>query len=100
MNLKSGRAFGTSAAALAMVFALTGTVQAQDASAGFVVGTVARCSNGDETPAVGVSVGVAGGSDHLATTAQDGAFFLALSAGQYTIVATTSEGATAVRPYV
>ena len=66
---------------------------------GVVTGEVARCVNGAEQPAAQVAVGVDGGSASLARTDANGQFLLALPAGQYTVIATASDG-TASRQYV
>jgi hypothetical protein len=88
--------------ALAVGFVLVGVAAAQaggTSGSGLVIGEVARCVNGAEQPAPQVNVGVEGGDASLVKTDPGGQFFLALPPGQYTVIATASDG-TATRPYV
>src|SRR4051794_33447336 len=89
--------------ALALGLALFSVARAQEeggfGTAGLIQGVVARCVNGVETPARGVSIGVEGGSAQLTRTNEDGGFFVSLPAGTYTITATAADGF-ASRPYV
>jgi hypothetical protein len=103
MNLKPGYRLGGVAVALSLGLTVVGVVHAQQdapSSGGVVLGEVDRCNNGTETPAVGVSVGVDGGSSNLTQTDQNGQFVLNVGAGTYTVVATASDGGTTNRPYV
>lgn len=93
-----------SALALAAGLLLAGVVGAQEepspsATAGVIIGMVARCATGLEQPAAQVAVGVDGGSGTLARTDAAGQFAIALPPGQYTVVATAADG-NATRPYV
>src|SRR4051794_21422754 len=90
--------------ALAVGLALFSVARAQEEGGGFstsglIQGSVARCVNGVETPARGVSIGVEGGSSQIARTNDDGGFFISLPAGTYTVTATSADGF-ASRPYV
>jgi hypothetical protein len=108
----AGQTLRASLVALSVSFALFGLASAQEqtapplgggggaGNAGLIIGMVARCINGVETPAPQVSVGVEGGSASLAKTDSAGLFFLALPAGQYTVVAAGDDGTTANRYYV
>lgn len=94
---------GVGAVALATGLALVGIasiqVDAQTSDAGMLTGQIARCVNGVEQPAPQVAVGIDGGSSALVRTDSGGQFVLALPPGQYTIVATATDG-TASRQYV
>jgi hypothetical protein len=94
--------------ALASGLALFSVASAQDSGGGnnaqpvfggLIEGVVMRCVNGAETPAVGVMIGVEGGSAQLAKTDDGGNFILSLPPGTYTITATASDGF-ASRPFV
>ena len=103
MSIKARTGLSASMMALAIGLAAHGVARAQgDAPVslvGVVTGMVAYCVNGAEQPAAQVAVGVEGGSASLAHTDANGEFLLALNAGQYTVIATASDG-TASRPYV
>jgi hypothetical protein len=100
MRNMTGTHLGASVVALALGLVLTGVVSAQETvqSPGLVIGQVARCVNGNETPAAGIAVGVEGGGANLAQTDSTGAFLLALPPGSYTIVIVAEGGAN--RQYV
>jgi len=92
------------ALALALGLAVQASASAQTAApsgddAGLLTGQVARCVNGAELPAGQVAIGVDGGGGSLARTDSSGEFFLTLPPGQYTVIATASDG-TASRQYV
>ena len=101
---QSGRA---ALLALATGLALCSVASAQESGSGgggvpiggLVEGAVMRCVNGAETPAIGVAVGVEGGSAQITKTDDGGGFFLSLPAGTYTVTATASDGF-ASRPFV
>jgi hypothetical protein len=91
------------AVALGLSLTVVGVVHAQQdapVNGGVVLGEVDRCNNGAETPAVGVSVGVDGGSSNIAQTDENGQFVMSVGAGTYTVVATANDGSTAIRPNV
>jgi hypothetical protein len=93
MSLIRGYRLGGVAVALGLGMTLIGVVYAQDVSGGVILGQVTRCTNGTETPAAGVSVSVQGASAS-AQTDSSGQFVLQVPEGQYTVVATASDGAT------
>jgi hypothetical protein len=103
MRFMARQRLGASGVTLAVALALIGVassqVDAQTADAGMLTGQIARCVNGAEQPAPQVSVGIEGGSSALVRTDSGGQFLLALPPGQYTVVATASDG-TASRQYV
>jgi hypothetical protein len=101
MKISLGK--GTLASAFALVLALvtSGIALAQEqATTGTVVGEVDRCTNGQDIPALGVSVGVQGGSTNMAQTDANGQFTIALAPGEYTVVATADDGSSVNRQYV
>src|ERR1051326_4089982 len=103
MRMKRGYRLGGAAIAMSLGLALYGVAYAQQdvpLNGGIVLGEVDNCNNGTETPAVGVSVGVAEGSSNLAKTDSGGQFVLNLAAGTYTVTATAEDGSSALRPYV
>jgi hypothetical protein len=86
--------------ALSFALASFGVAYAQQGGgAGVLLGEVDKCVNGNETPTAGVAVGVAG-AGALAKSDANGQFAITLAPGQYTIQATSDDGATALRPYV
>jgi hypothetical protein len=100
MKHLAGRGLTAGVVALAVALVLTAIAAAQqDTGAqtggqdppGLIQGSVVRCVNGAAQPAVGASVGVEGGS-LTGRTDNDGHFFLSLPAGQWTVVAVTSDG--------
>ena len=103
MRMKRGYRLGGAAIAMSLGLALYGVAYAQQdvpLNGGIVLGEVDNCNNGTETPAVGVSVGIAEGSSVLAKTDTGGQFVLSLAAGTYTVIATADDGSTAMRAYV
>src|ERR1051326_3037922 len=103
MRMKRGYRLGGAAIAMSVSVPLYGVAYAQQdvpLNGGIVLGEVDNCNNGTETPAVGVSVGIAEGSSVLAKTDTGGQFVLSLAAGTYTVIATADDGSTAMRPYV
>jgi hypothetical protein len=103
MKFKDRQGLWAGVGALVIGLALHGVAWAQTdgppPDAGIVTGEVAHCLNGAEIPTPQVSVGVEGGSASLVRTDSNGVFLLALPPGQYTIIATASDG-TASRQYV
>jgi|SRR5579864_358101 len=92
------RAAGLSLVGLVLVLSSGSAIAAEaPAGEGVVVGEVAVCNNTAELPAPNVAVGVAGGEPAIARTDTKGEFALALTPGQYTIVATADDGSTASR---
>jgi hypothetical protein len=90
-------------AALSLGLASVGSAQAQQgqsSGAGLILGEVDKCVNGTETPAPGVTVGIAGGNAQLTRTDATGEFAMSLAPGQYTVQATADDGTMANRPYV
>jgi len=102
MRLTLTRRLTAGTLAFGIGLTLFGVGYAQDAPppGGIITGEVARCVNGAETPAGSVAVGIAEGGSRLAFTAADGSFFLALPAGQYTVIAMSDDGTSAMRAYV
>jgi Carboxypeptidase regulatory-like domain len=102
MRIMARHRLTASAVALALGLALHGIARAQadqPADVGLLTGEVARCVNGAEQPAAQVSIGIEGGAASLTRTDSNGEFFLPLPPGQYTVIATASDG-TASRQYV
>jgi hypothetical protein len=89
------------ALATGLWLALGTVAQAQDDAppppTGIVIGEVDRCVNNNETPAAGVSVGIAEGSASLVMTDAQGQFIMRLVEGQYTVVASAADGTSAMR---
>jgi len=88
------------ALATGLWLALGTAAQAQDGpppNSCIVLGEVDRCINNNETPAAGVSVGIAEGSASLVQTDAQGQFIMRLAEGQYTVVATAADGTSATR---
>src|SRR5579871_4618448 len=96
------------ASAMALIASLSlapiGVAQAQQqapsASLGLVIGEVARCVNGIESPASAVAVGVDGQTATLAQSDTNGQFVFGLPPGEYTVVATAVDGTSGNRQYV
>jgi hypothetical protein len=103
MRFMGRQGLGASAVLLAVGLALqtvaSAQVEAPTPDAGVLTGQIARCVNGAEQPAAQVAVGIDGGNASLARTDAGGEFMLALPPGQYTVVATATDG-TASRQYV
>jgi hypothetical protein len=103
MRIIARQRLSASALALAVGLAVHGVASAQgnapQADPGMLTGEVARCVNGAEQPAAQVSIGIDGGGASLVRTDSNGVFILALPPGQYTVIATASDG-TATRQYV
>jgi hypothetical protein len=105
MSNLARRGFAAGASALIGGLLMAGIASAQEvppapsATAGLIVGMVARCVAGAEQPAVGASVGYEGGPSALARTDSAGEFVMALPPGQYTILANAEDGS-ASRQYV
>jgi hypothetical protein len=103
MHMKRGYRLGGAAVALSLGLMFSGVAYAQGdipLNGGIVLGEVDNCNNGTETPAAGVSVGVAEGSTSLVKTDSGGQFVLNLAAGTWTVIATADDGRSAMRPYV
>jgi hypothetical protein len=100
MNFKLSRRLGGAMVALSLGLTSFGVAHAQQGGTGVVLGEVDRCVNGTETPAPGVSVGIAGGNLKIVSTDGAGDFVLPLPPGEYTVQATTDDGTSGSRPYV
>jgi hypothetical protein len=91
----AGRGLAASAVALLLGLSLSGSALAQQAPdappPGLIEGQVVVCINGNDIPAANATITVEGGTA-VNRPDKDGYFYVAVPAGQWTVIATTNEG--------